>query len=167
MRPVIASILLLPALAGLAACDKQGDNGSNASLNAPIPSTSNEAAPQNADRDAATSNQSAAGGAPDAAGSLPVAFRGKWTGKGQDCADARSDMLLTVSARELRFYESVGTITGVEGGGPGAVIVTAKYEGEGQSWTQRQKLTLSADGDSLTILNQGVTTTRKRCPASA
>jgi hypothetical protein len=173
MRLAIASLFLVPGLMGLAACNRDADNSSNASLNAPIPSSPNDAAPENPSDNAVPSERTqpsgSAGpnGAQPVRGSLPVAFRGKWVGKGQNCADARSDMLLTAGARELRFYESVGTLISVEGAGPGAIIVTAKYEGEGQSWTQRQKLTLSTDGNSLTILNQGVTSVRRRCPGPA
>jgi len=167
MRLAIASLFLVPGLLGLAACNKDAENSSNASLNAPIPS-SNDTAPENSSDHAVPSESSSGpGGTKPAKSALPFAFRGKWTGKGQNCADARSDMMLTAGATELRFYESVGTLISVEGAGPGAIIVTAKYEGEGQSWTQRQKLTLSNDGNRLSILNQGVTTVRKRCPGLA
>ena len=44
------------------------------------------------------------------------------------------------------------------------VDVTAEYRGEGETWTDERRLSLSPDGDSLTITGQGSTLTRSRCP---
>lgn len=97
---------------------------------------------------------------------LPVAFRGRWTGLEHDCSDQASDLRLTTSDTQMRFYESVGTVTAVSPEGPNAVMVDATYEGEGQTWSRRQKLTLSADGTRLTIADQSNATVRKRCSDS-
>lgn len=95
-----------------------------------------------------------------APGTLPIAFRGFWTGLDDDCGDARSDKRLMIGPKELRFYESVGKVTAVKQAGPFAVVVDANFEGEGQSWSRQQKLTLSKDKARLTIANQ---VERKRC----
>lgn len=95
-----------------------------------------------------------------APGTLPIAFRGFWTGLEDDCGDARSDRRLMIGPKELRFYESVGKVTAVKQAGPFAVVVDANFEGEGQSWSRQQKLTLSKDKARLTIANQ---VERKRC----
>lgn len=94
---------------------------------------------------------------------LPAAFLGEWTGVNADCADKAADMHLAITPRALQFYESQGTIVGVAQASPRAVRIDASYEGEGQSWTRKQTLTLSDGGDRLTITDEDSSVARKRC----
>src|SRR5688572_32047930 len=41
---------------------------------------------------------------------------------------------LAVSASELRFHESIGTVRSVKVEAPGRIEVLADYQGEGESW---------------------------------
>lgn len=97
---------------------------------------------------------------------LPPGFRGNWTGLTDDCGNPRSTMRMVVVPKEMRFYESVGKVTVVEQAGPLGILVDANFEGEGESWFRRQKLTLSADGQRLTVTYLNTSIVRKRCPAT-
>jgi hypothetical protein len=68
-----------------------------------------------------------------------------------------------VSAGELRFHESIGTVRGVAVEGPDRISVDADYQGEGESWRATQRLV--RDGDRLTISGDGTSLERVRCPA--
>lgn len=184
MRPISKRITCMALILFLAACGQQDRTNNAASLTTAIPSGEDNGAVASEDNgstdtnpgddaqgggDAGSSAGSGSflpgprGAAPStivSPGTLPIAFRGFWTGLNADCGDARADTRLMIGPKELRFYESVGKVTGVEQAGPLAVIVDADFEGEGQSWSRQQKLTLSADETHLTIANQVV---RRRC----
>lgn len=162
MRPFI----ILPLLLVLAACgDTQNDTSNSAALDAPIGNDSDIAIP--ADSDAIEPSAPRQQATIDTPGTLPAAFRGQWTGTTEECGNPRSDLYLALRPKEMRFYESIGAITAVEQVAPDAIIVDADYQGEGQSWTRRQKLSLSADGTLLTVANQGNSIVRKRCTTTS
>lgn len=99
--------------------------------------------------------------------SIPAAYRGVYDASLEACARP-SDQRLTVSARELRFHESVGTVRSVSyGGGFGAIAVEADYEGEGERWRNLRILTLTENGARLTVKGEGTSLTRVRCPKGA
>jgi hypothetical protein len=102
-------------------------------------------------------------GSPSAA--IPAAFRGVFDRDREACA-ARSVYRLIVSADSLRFHESLGRVRSVAVDGPNAISVAADYEGEGDSWSATQRLSLSGDGDRLTIVGRGTETIRVRCKES-
>jgi hypothetical protein len=167
----------LAILAVLSACNQQDRENRSDSLTTTIPlsednSAGNESnAPDISEKgyggESGASSSTSSSPSPatvTSSGTLPIAFRGFWTGLDDDCGNARSDKRLMVGPKELRFYESVGKVTAVEQAGPLAVIVDADFEGEGQSWSRQQKLTLSADQNRLTIANQVL---RKRCSAGS
>lgn len=98
--------------------------------------------------------------------SIPAAYRGVYDGSLEACARP-SDQRLTISARELRFHESVGTVRSVAWGGTGAIAVEADYEGEGERWRNLRILSLAENGARLTIKGEGASLTRVRCPNQA
>jgi hypothetical protein len=73
---------------------------------------------------------------------IPAALQGRWGLTPSDCMPGRSDAkgLLTISAQNLRFYESRAV--------PAADVITDEnsaagnfaYTGEGQSWTKYEAL---------------------------
>ena len=151
--------LALPVLSllALAACDRNADDDATAPVANELVVPPGEVTPP---PPPAPDNAADPAVAPN---TLPLAMRGRWTGVSDDCGAPGADLGLTASADTLRFYESEGTITSVRPDGPGAVVADVGYRGEGESWTRRQRISLSPDGDRLTISGEGVTTVRKLC----
>lgn len=96
-------------------------------------------------------------------GLIPVALQGSWTGIDERCGDRTADLELTVAPDQLVFHESVGTVKAVRTGEDRRVAVDAAFTGEGQSWTRTLLMRPSADGRTLTIMNDGTAVVRKRC----
>lgn len=94
---------------------------------------------------------------------IPAALRGQWTGLDERCGDRGAVLALELSPRELLFHESAGTVKRIEAAPGDATRVTADFTGEGESWTRTLLLKPSANGQRLTITQQGSTVTRKRC----
>jgi hypothetical protein len=187
MRRTLMTMALALLLAG---CDQGADPASNASLKTPIPSWQDEAddnafnATEAGDEGGGggSGGSSSAGPGPSGggtagrlsptadhalvtvSGTFPAAFRARWTALNGDCRDTRAAMWLEITKRELHFYESVATLIHLERKARNTLLTEARYEGEGQTWMRRQTLTLSPEGDRLTIEADGTKTTRKRCP---
>ncbi len=102
-------------------------------------------------------------GEEDDSGILPIALRGRWTGISDNCSDRAAEQELSITPDSLIFHESVGTVTAVERQADGRLRVKAAFTGEGQSWTRSLLLEPAARGRELTIVNDGVAVTRKRC----
>jgi hypothetical protein len=98
--------------------------------------------------------------------SIPAAFHGVYDVSREACGRP-GDGRLAVSARELRFHESVGTVRSVSPTQSGAMRVAADYQGEGQSWRSSRDLSLSGDGSKLTVSGEGTSMVRTRCPDGA
>lgn len=94
---------------------------------------------------------------------MPSAVQGRWTGLNDACGDRTADLELNITRDSLIFHESVGKVTGVASRPNGHVSVDAAFTGEGESWTRTLELRPSANGRELTIINDGVAVTRKRC----
>ena len=77
-------------------------------------------------------------------GTIPARYRGVWDYAQGTCA-SNSDLRMEISAREILFYESVGQVTGVTAEGDD-VIVALAMEGEGDTWDQRIRLSLTGSG---------------------
>ena len=102
-------------------------------------------------------------GAPETTAAIPARFHGRWDASREACARASSEMRLTVAASTLRFYESVGQVTGVRSAGD-AVAVDLRTTGEGETRTETRTLRLGSDGQ-LVVESGGTSATRVRCPA--
>jgi hypothetical protein len=98
----------------------------------------------------------------EVAGTIPARFQGVFDQSREACGRA-SEYRLTVTGRELRFHESVGTVREVRSEGPDAIRIAADYQGEGESWQAMQELRLAEGGATLTIAGEGVNLTRVRC----
>ena len=105
----------------------------------------------------------------DTADTIPASFHGIWDYVEGTCA-LESDLRMEISGGEILFYESIGTVT-ASVPDEGDVIVTLAMEGEGDTWVQAYRLTLSQDDQ---ILNSeaigedfvGGPLPRKRCAAA-
>jgi uncharacterized protein YceK len=95
--------------------------------------------------------------------SIPAAYRGVYDISLEACGRP-SDGRLTVSARELRFHESIGSVRSVAYGGTGAIAVEADYQGEGERWRGLRILSLTENGAKLTLKGEGTSLNRVRCP---
>lgn len=98
------------------------------------------------------------------ASAIPARFRGEWTEEPSACGSGDSVTRLRIGADALRFYESIAKVREVEVVSDGVIEVTADYSGEGQTWTNQSRLSLSPEGDTLTVAGEGATMTRSRCP---
>lgn len=164
--PGMKPLLPLCALMALAACNRVSDEGGNQPdvvaniVENAVPEASEADAPANAVEQAANRGEAEA---PSPEGAVPQALRGNWTGVSDRCGDRAAALELAIGPDSLIFHESVGTVEAVATGADGAIRVTAAFTGEGESWTRTLTLRLSADGRTLTIVNDGAATTRKRC----
>ncbi len=95
--------------------------------------------------------------------SIPAPYHGVYDASLEACARPSIERL-TVSARELRFHESLGAVRSVSYGGSGAIAVEADYEGEGQKWRNLRILKLSDNDSRLTVQGDGGRLDRVRCP---
>ena len=98
----------------------------------------------------------------DVAG-IPARFHGEWNADPDACGTGSSESRLRISADRIRFYESVGVVKDVEIESDRVITVEAQYRGEGDTWSDERRLSLSADGNSLTVSGGG-DMVRHRCP---
>lgn len=82
---------------------------------------------------------------------LPAPFIGEWDASLEGCDAEYSDMHLTVSAGNMRFWESDGSPTTIEQDGINAIIVAADFSGEGETWTRKLRMALADAGETLMI----------------
>ena len=97
---------------------------------------------------------------------IPAALLGVYDASIEACGKP-SDGRLTVTATELRFHESIGTVRKVMATGPETVTVEADYQGEGERWSNRRELKLGGGGATLTVSGEGTRFERVRCPEAA
>jgi hypothetical protein len=93
---------------------------------------------------------------------IPAPFQGRFDRSAEDCA-AASPFRLVVTERTLRFHESLGTVTRIQLAAEDRTIVSADYQGEGESWSATQELRLSDGGERLTIIGPAEAMVRVRC----
>ncbi len=102
-----------------------------------------------------------------AVATIPEQFRGKWDYVQGTCAP-ESDLRLEVTANDLMFYESVGEVESVKVENDNQVVVELSMSGEGETWTERTRLTLTNGGNMLTPVDAdgeqaGTPMPRERC----
>jgi hypothetical protein len=112
---------------------------------------------------AASPPPAAPGHGHDQSDSIPAAYHGVYDASLEACTRP-SDGRLTVSVRELRFHESIGSVRAVTNGGYGAIAVEADFEGEGERWRSLRILSLTDNGARLTVKGEGSSLDRVRCP---
>jgi hypothetical protein len=99
-----------------------------------------------------------------ATATVPGAFQGLWAADAQDCADAGAESRLDISAKVLRFHESLGNVLAADVDG-GRLSVALRIAGEGEVRDVRHVYALSEDGGRLTDLSTGFD--RRRCTAAS
>lgn len=160
-----ATLLLLAACSGegseeaagnVAAGMAQDAGAPDGPAIAPEPAANEAAASADGDGNEASSQQSAS--------IIPARFHGEWNSDRSACGSGSNASRLRISGDRLQFYESVGLARRVEVEGERVVEVTAQYVGEGESWQDQRRLSLSEDGDSLTVTGSGSSLVRHRCP---
>jgi hypothetical protein len=93
-------------------------------------------------------------------GTIPTAFQGEWNRQLDHCGTGLNDSALSIEPGAMRFYESRGEVTRVTRTGERELSVEADFRGEGETWRETVRLTLSADGEQLTV---GSDEPRRRC----
>jgi hypothetical protein len=132
----------LPALLALAACDR-GTQGADA--------TAEEAAAKGdlAANSSVAPTSSASTGAEIT--QIPAAIRGRWGLVPADCEPGRDDAkgLLTITADNLEFYESVGTLSGIREAAEDRIRASFDFVGEGMEWKRDMSLEAQDGGSTL------------------
>ncbi|WP_336974584.1 hypothetical protein [Sphingobium aromaticiconvertens] len=165
MRALHPSLILSLALTmGLSACGRDSDPAGNRMDQTQLSTEIAETPGNQVTAIDPGANESVAA---DRADTVPVTFQGRWTGAKDNCTDAGAELELQITPKELIFHESVGTITRITRQEGGKVAIDAAFTGEGQSWTRRLEVRASADGQTLTIANDGQAVVRKRCDTPA
>lgn len=96
---------------------------------------------------------------------VPAAFRGEWNADVAACGTGSSESTLRIGADSIWGYESGGRLTDISRRGDAEFTATAHLSGEGEEWSTRIHLALSADGNTLKVLGPGSRGfSRQRCP---
>lgn len=86
-----------------------------------------------------------------AADDIPEVLRGRWGLVAADCEPGRADAkgLLVISADQLRFYESVGTLGAATERTPDRLRADFAFTGEGMTWNRDMLLEAQDGGKAL------------------
>lgn len=89
--------------------------------------------------------------ASEVATAIPSALRGRWGLVPKDCTSTLGDAkgLLTVSASQLKFYESVAKLGKVQEADDNRLRANFRYSGEGMTWIQDVALEAQDGGKTL------------------
>lgn len=137
--------LPLVALIALTACDSGASDAAADQTAATGTSTPDPAA-------AAPMPTGTATAAPPAAPvtAIPAALHGRWGLVPADCTSTRGAKgLLTIDGTTLRFYESVGTLDGVEEASDTRLRGSFDFMGEGMTWERDVTLEVQDNGRTL------------------
>jgi hypothetical protein len=137
-----AWLILAAGLAGLAACSQQSPES---------PPTGTEAASPSQAPSPLPSSSPVASEAPLAPGTIPAAMQGRWGLVPADCTSTRGDAkgLIVVSARDIRFYESLAKIIKASAATPSSLRAEFALSGEGETWSREMALEIADDGKAL------------------
>ncbi|MHB1168130.1 MAG: hypothetical protein ACYC28_02460 [Longimicrobiales bacterium] len=133
-------------------------NGAAGDPSAPADRTDDGGAPTDDDADDGVDDSS-----DDDVAGIPARFHGEWNADPDACGTGSSESRLRISADRIRFYESVGVVEDVDIESDRVITVEARYQGEGDTWSDERRLSLSSDGSSLTVSGGG-DMVRHRCP---
>lgn len=159
--------LVLVTFAFVGACDARNPvaNGANDTADMRPPAEASPDPTSSAPADAVASNADTGTAEPASATKIPVAYHGRWGMAPADCSSTRGDNkgLLTITADEMRFYESVAV--------PGPSFVVGannirgdfNFTGEGQRWTKFQSLRLEGQELIRTDSNPAASYSYAKC----
>lgn len=148
------ALILAFAALPLAACDSGSEPAPESTTEpATEPAAADPAAP-----DAATPSPTPEPPATTEPAAIPAALRGRWGLSEADCEPGRSDAtgLLTITADKLEFYESVGTLDGIEEVSESRIDADFDFTGEGTTWERDITLALEDGGQTLIRREDGV-----------
>jgi hypothetical protein len=83
-------------------------------------------------------------------GTVPKQFRGTWAGSRSQCGTT-SDSSLAIYADRVVFYASRGPVVAVKVASDLEIEVELLLSGEGETWVDKSRFTLSNNGRTLTI----------------
>lgn len=158
-------IILAVATAACGQSDPVAEDANNSST-LPAPANANVGNPTGA---APPANSSAeanqATGASTSAAAIPAMLHGRWGLTPGDCTSTRGDNkgLLTISATELRFYESRAVPVGHVNSSADSFSAEYAFTGEGMNWKKYQTLELQGDKLVRTESNPTTSYTYARC----
>jgi len=98
---------------------------------------------------------------------IPPGFRGKWAPNLANCEDRDGVDHMYVYPNGIDFYESGGRLDRIsQAGRERSVLMKLSFEGEGGFWDRIWRVTLSPDGQTVTIslADGSETATYVRCP---
>jgi len=165
-----ALALAVPAALGLAACHSEPEGAGGASPEATEATTTvpAEAAPQTPAGAAASASAEPSANVPPApapslpppvavSDGIPSPMRGRWGLVPKDCSSTMGDNkgLMTVSARELKFFESVAELGAVKQADADHLRASFDYSGEGMTWKHDVTLDLKDGGKTLVRTDHG------------
>jgi hypothetical protein len=161
----LAPLLFTPLLV-LGACD-DGTQGAGVT----VEQTAGEGAPiVEPAAPAGGSGENAGADSAESPNAIPAALQGRWGLTGADCEPGRADAkgLLTIDGRTLEFYESVGTLDGIDEAGASRIRASFDFSGEGMTWERDMVLEVQ-DGQTLIRQDHGDEAARDpfrytRCP---
>ena len=140
-----STLLVLPALLALAACDRGTQSADTtteeAEADGNLVGNSSSSKPVTAPTDAGT----------PAPTEIPATIRGRWGLVAADCEPGRDDAkgLLTITGDKLEFYESVGTLDVIQEAAPARIRASFDFTGEGMNWKRDMVLDVQDDGATL------------------
>ncbi|HET7710264.1 MAG TPA: hypothetical protein VFK50_12165 [Sphingomicrobium sp.] len=152
----------------MAGCDQSDPVAAEANDTAslPAPANANVSNPTGAPPPANSSAEADPGaGTSPAAAAIPAFLHGRWGLTPGDCTSTRGDNkgLLTVSASELRFYESRAVPVAHVNSSADSFSAEYAFTGEGMSWKKYQTLELQDDKLVRTESNPTTSYTYARC----
>lgn len=82
---------------------------------------------------------------------IPAALQGRWGINDADCTTTKGDDkgLITVSANQVRFYESIANLGKVSESSDSRIAADFAFTGEGQSWSRGMILDVQNGGNVL------------------
>lgn len=160
---LLAAILALVAAVAWSVADQTSAPVVSDNQSAPVPTVRNDAPPSDERMPVSSASENIADPVEETLDGIPAAYLGEWRSDIGNCG-AQTDDVLVVEPTAIRFYESTGRVTSVQSRTDG-LVVTARYQGEGQNWSSTDAFTLSADGSLLTIGDGSTHISRRRCPA--
>lgn len=154
--------LIVAAVIALAACSEGGEPPQETASETAAPAMPAESA---ADVEAPPATTVAAD-------TIPGVLRGRWGLVPADCTSTRGDAkgLLTVSADQLKFYESVAELGMVKAHAADTITAAFEFTGEGQTWVLDVALSTPDGGKTLVRKDTGPDAapeplTYTKCPA--
>ena len=101
---------------------------------------------------------------PDDTVGVPDRFQGEWNRNLADCGTGNNDSTLVLAADRIAFHESRGQVLSAIVTDRVDLAVTARMQGEGETWNGTWKFRLSDAHNTLTDVTAANGIVRYRCP---